>query len=89
MMDLVVFAVVFALAGAFFLWLRRLGRRMAAGQKAVADTSADSGPDKGEEIVANVEFAIDALTGAAKRRTRRHDDAGGDNGGDGGGGGGE
>lgn len=84
MSTLIVFVVGFALAGAFFFWLRRLGRRMQA-QVAASQTTITADTDDGDEIAENVGFAAEMVEKLARRRPdRQADDWGSDGGGDGG-----
>lgn len=90
MSTLVVFVAVFGLAGAFFVWLKRLGRRMGPQNGAGADAA-----DGGDALAENLTFAAEMAEKIGRRRAGRSGDGaapdsdgdggGGDGGGDGGG----
>jgi hypothetical protein len=69
MTDIVVYTVVFGLAGAFFLWLRRMGRRSQARTAAGAVET----PDGGDEHAENLGFAAEAAARLAQRGARQTD----------------
>lgn len=83
MSTVVIFVVVFGLGGAFFFWLKRLGRRMEP--RAGAGTDAAAG---GDELAENLGFAAEMAEKLGRRRAGRSGDgAPTDTGGDGDGGG--
>jgi hypothetical protein len=79
MQDVLVYVIVFAVAGGFLLWLRRIGRRGAARLQARPRAPHLAAmAESGDEIAENLGFAAEKISGLAGRRGGRGRDDGGD-----------